>query len=403
MALLNDPDLLILDEPANGLDPAGIVEMRDLLRDLAASGKTVFISSHVLSEVQQICTRVAIINHGTLIRVAPVAELLEAPGEFEVKVDSPQRCGRDPAACSRGGRSARVEDGLVVTRAPEGRGPQPHRVPGPERPRARRGQRAARDLEDIFLSLTGETRRIERGTAAQLPRCRARRGRSRSSRQLSFWLMLGGGAWSCSAVITLGDHERRRAPGPAQDRPDGVGLRRARRLRHRLSDRLGHLPPDRRVAPDRDGVLVGHDPDPLRARDRPAAPAARQDAHAGGDRHGRCWPATWSSSGAILALLIIAWTGSLDPLRHISNEFWQDLGRWAVVQGMSMGIAILMAAAAAGIGPLAGLRDRRLAGLLPGGQLLGASSSSSRLGPQATTSRGWTSASTSSGRTSTSC
>ncbi|MBO0684266.1 MAG: ATP-binding cassette domain-containing protein, partial [Candidatus Dormibacteraeota bacterium] len=57
-ALLNDPELLILDEPANGLDPAGIVEMRDLLRRLAASGKTVFISSHVLAEVQQICDRV---------------------------------------------------------------------------------------------------------------------------------------------------------------------------------------------------------------------------------------------------------------------------------------------------------------------------------------------------------
>src|SRR5487761_377767 len=89
MALLNDPDVLILDEPANGLDPAGIVEMRDLLRNLAADGKTVFISSHVLTEVQQICTRVAIINHGKLVRVAPVHDLLQSSGEYEVKVDSP--------------------------------------------------------------------------------------------------------------------------------------------------------------------------------------------------------------------------------------------------------------------------------------------------------------------------
>src|SRR5437588_24287 len=72
IALLNDPDLLILDEPANGLDPAGVVEMRDLLRNLAGQGKTVFISSHVLSEVQQICGRVAIINLGELIKVATV-------------------------------------------------------------------------------------------------------------------------------------------------------------------------------------------------------------------------------------------------------------------------------------------------------------------------------------------
>src|ERR1700730_929758 len=89
VALLNNADVLILDEPANGLDPAGIVEMRDLLRGLAAEGKTVFISSHVLSEVQQICTRVAIINHGKLVRLAPVAELLDAPGEFEIRVDAP--------------------------------------------------------------------------------------------------------------------------------------------------------------------------------------------------------------------------------------------------------------------------------------------------------------------------
>src|SRR5258708_11676066 len=74
VALLNDPELLVLDEPANGLDPAGIVEMRDLLRRLAAEGRTVFISSHVLSEVQQICDRVAIIDLGRLVRVATGAD-----------------------------------------------------------------------------------------------------------------------------------------------------------------------------------------------------------------------------------------------------------------------------------------------------------------------------------------
>src|SRR5256886_16752541 len=67
IALLQDPDLLILDEPANGLDPARIVEMRDLMHRLTAEDKTRFISSHMLSEVQQICTRVAIINLGKLI------------------------------------------------------------------------------------------------------------------------------------------------------------------------------------------------------------------------------------------------------------------------------------------------------------------------------------------------
>lgn len=154
IALLNDPDLLILDEPANGLDPAGIVEMRDLLRELARSGKTVFISSHVLSEVQQICTRVAIINHGRLVRVAHVAELLQAPGEFEVRVDSPAEL---VAALRRQpwGREARAEDGHVVTGAPDGRGRTliQFLVDGGYSPDAVSPRQ--RDLEDIFLSLTG--------------------------------------------------------------------------------------------------------------------------------------------------------------------------------------------------------------------------------------------------------
>lgn len=154
IALLNDPDLLILDEPANGLDPAGIVEMRDLLRELARSGKTVFISSHVLSEVQQICTRVAIINHGRLVRVAHVAELLQAPGEFDVRVDSPAEL---VAALRRQpwGREARAEDGHVVTGAPDGRGRTliQFLVDGGYSPDAVSPRQ--RDLEDIFLSLTG--------------------------------------------------------------------------------------------------------------------------------------------------------------------------------------------------------------------------------------------------------
>lgn len=154
IALLNDPDLLILDEPANGLDPAGIVEMRDLLRGLAADGKTVFISSHVLSEVQQICTRVAIINHGRLVRVAPVAELLDAPGEFKIQVDSPDAL----VAALRlqpWGQEARVEHGLVITRAPDGRGRNliAFLIQNGHNPDS--VSERQRDLEDFFLSLTG--------------------------------------------------------------------------------------------------------------------------------------------------------------------------------------------------------------------------------------------------------
>ena len=154
ISLLSNPDLLILDEPANGLDPAGIVEMRDLLRELAGEGKTVFISSHVLSEVQQICTRVAIINHGKLVRLAPVAELLDAPGEFEIQVDSPDTLV-SALKLQEWGHEARVEHGLVITRAPEGRGRNliSFLVQNGHDPDS--VSERQRDLEDIFLSLTG--------------------------------------------------------------------------------------------------------------------------------------------------------------------------------------------------------------------------------------------------------
>src|SRR6266851_5479653 len=84
IALLQDPEVLVLDEPANGLDPAGIVEMRDLMHRLTEEGKTVFISSHLLTEVQQICTRVAIINLGTSVTETIVEELLIGRGDFTV-------------------------------------------------------------------------------------------------------------------------------------------------------------------------------------------------------------------------------------------------------------------------------------------------------------------------------
>ncbi len=77
-ALLKDPALLILDEPANGLDPAGIVEVRELIRSLGNEGRTVFVSSHILSEVEQTADRVAIVARGRLITSGPVGEVLSA-------------------------------------------------------------------------------------------------------------------------------------------------------------------------------------------------------------------------------------------------------------------------------------------------------------------------------------
>jgi ABC-2 type transport system ATP-binding protein len=84
-ALLKDPELLILDEPANGLDPAGIKEVRDLLRALGKEGHTVFVSSHQLPEVQTMCDRVAILSRGRCVAAGPVAEVL-ARGRHEALI-----------------------------------------------------------------------------------------------------------------------------------------------------------------------------------------------------------------------------------------------------------------------------------------------------------------------------
>jgi ABC-2 type transport system ATP-binding protein len=76
-ALLGDPELIIFDEPTNGLDPKGRQEMRAFIRGLASQGgRTVFLSSHLLHEVEQVCDRVAIINHGRIVREGPVEQLL---------------------------------------------------------------------------------------------------------------------------------------------------------------------------------------------------------------------------------------------------------------------------------------------------------------------------------------
>jgi ABC-2 type transport system ATP-binding protein len=79
-ALLKDPAVLVLDEPANGLDPAGIVEVRELLRRLGGEGRTVFVSSHILSEIQQTADHVAILARGRCVREGAVSDVLASGG-----------------------------------------------------------------------------------------------------------------------------------------------------------------------------------------------------------------------------------------------------------------------------------------------------------------------------------
>ena len=155
MALLQDPDVLILDEPANGLDPAGIVEMRDLMHQLSAAGKTVFISSHLLTEVQQICTRVAIINLGKLVTESTIEELTNGRGEFSVTLERPREALALVQAQTWGASAHLDGNGALITPAPNHRGRElnlflvnagfaPDTI-----------SQATQDLEEVFLRLTG--------------------------------------------------------------------------------------------------------------------------------------------------------------------------------------------------------------------------------------------------------
>ena len=84
--LLGDPELLVLDEPTNGMDPAGMAEVRELIRGLAGENRTVILSSHLLNEVELVCDSVAILSHGRLIAQGDVAELLQERGQPQVRL-----------------------------------------------------------------------------------------------------------------------------------------------------------------------------------------------------------------------------------------------------------------------------------------------------------------------------
>jgi ABC-2 type transport system ATP-binding protein len=154
-ALLGDPDVLILDEPANGLDPEGIRWLRGFLRGLADQGRTVLVSSHVLSEMAQLADRVVIIHRGRLISHTSLEEIL-ARAEGGVRVRSPQAGQFRTALSSAGIESAETSPGTLAIK---------------DTPIERVGELAAQNqivlhelspesasLEEIFLQLTGDAK-----------------------------------------------------------------------------------------------------------------------------------------------------------------------------------------------------------------------------------------------------
>jgi ABC-2 type transport system ATP-binding protein len=118
--LLGDPQLLILDEPMNGLDPAGMLDMRDMIRSLAAEGRTVVLSSHLLDEVERTCDAVAIVDRGKVIRQGPISQLLAGSSfELQVECSDPDRARTLVTATALGAHVQVGPDGLGIS-LPEG-------------------------------------------------------------------------------------------------------------------------------------------------------------------------------------------------------------------------------------------------------------------------------------------
>jgi ABC-2 type transport system ATP-binding protein len=181
-ALLGEPEVLVLDEPTNGLDPQGMREVRLLLRRLADQGTTVFVSSHLLAEVEAMCDRVGVLSRGRLVAEGPPSRLRSASARLRVEVDDRERARKVLADLAGVGEDDAGEPPPGAPERPAAQGPaEPQGPPEPQGPGALRVRLAPpataaavnaalvgagvavsalvpehERLEDVFIELTGE-------------------------------------------------------------------------------------------------------------------------------------------------------------------------------------------------------------------------------------------------------
>lgn len=118
-ALLGNPDVMLLDEPTNGLDPQGIAEVRDFIRNQSAQGRTIILASHILDEVEKVCTHVSVIKKGTLLAQGTVDDLLK--GEDQVEIGAADNHQLSSALNSYPGiKRMETANGIVVLHVDEG-------------------------------------------------------------------------------------------------------------------------------------------------------------------------------------------------------------------------------------------------------------------------------------------
>jgi ABC-2 type transport system ATP-binding protein len=152
--LLRDPELIILDEPTSGLDPAGTKEVRDLIPQLAHESRAVFLCSHLLHEVELVCDRVAIIDHGAMIANAPLQELLTKGQLIQIKVDDAAQATTVLKSLPWV-KSVRAENGYLIVDAPSNSASQVNKALAEHNIFVSELTSRNASLESVFLQLTG--------------------------------------------------------------------------------------------------------------------------------------------------------------------------------------------------------------------------------------------------------
>jgi ABC-2 type transport system ATP-binding protein len=154
-AILNDPELIILDEPTNGLDPQGTREIRELIPQLAAEGRTVVLCSHLLHEVEMVCDAVAIFQRGRIVAQGPTGELTRGHTRLEVRVPDMEAAGAVLAA-SPWAANVHREDGSFFIDGAIDQGVEVNRLLASQGYYASVIRPVQQTLEEAFLEITGE-------------------------------------------------------------------------------------------------------------------------------------------------------------------------------------------------------------------------------------------------------
>ena len=153
-ALLGDPELVFLDEPTNGLDPAGVVEVRELIRDLGKGGRTVVLSSHLLAETELVCDNVAVLSRGKLIAQGSIEELLRQHDALRLRTTDDAKA-QALLAGMRWVERVDQQDGALVVTAPQARAWEISRDLALRQVYVNELTPLHRSLEEFFMEITG--------------------------------------------------------------------------------------------------------------------------------------------------------------------------------------------------------------------------------------------------------